>query len=201
MTEPTRASAFPILALTALLVLGGCDAPLGPEAGDPPTVSSVVAAGRSAVSVPFKARLFTAGEGLAPDASCGAPPRLLNTQVGEGVATHLGRFSVRITFCMDVTDFLDDLQLTEGESLPYDNGIGTLVAANGDELYLEISGEVVPSAHPDFDLEFHDRFRFTGGTGRFSGASGEGTTDSFVDQEADRTQHEWRGTLVLPRGR
>ena len=116
------------------------------------------------------------------------------------MATQLGRFSVRITFCMDVTDVLDG-QLTEGESIPYDNGFGTLVAANGDELYIEISGAVLPSSHPDFDFEFRDRFQFTGGTGRFAGASGAGMTDSFVDMSADRTDHGWRGTLIRRRGR
>jgi hypothetical protein len=121
--------------------------------------------------------------------------------VGGGVATLLGRFSTRITFCMDATDVLDDGQLTEGESLPYVDGVGTLIAANGDELYIEISGAVLPSSDPEFDLEFQDRFRFTGGTGRFAGAAGEGVTRSFVDQAADRTQHLWTGTLIRAPGR
>lgn len=190
-------------AIAGLLGLAACEAPTVPTTLDDLALSRVSAAeaGSPTVTLPFEARLFTAGEGLQPDPACGEPPRLLNTQVGEGHATHLGRFSIRITFCMDVTDVLDDGQLTEGESVPYDNGSGTLVAANGDELHMEISGTVLPSGDPAFDFEFHDPFRFTGGRGRFAGAAGEGTTDSFVIQAEDRTDHDWSGTLVLPRGR
>ena len=204
MIDRTRAPHL-AAAVAGLLGLAACEAPTEPAAVavDGLALSRVSAAGggAQAVALPFEADFFTSGEGLAPDPACGDPPRLLNTQVGEGHATHLGWFSIRITFCMDVTDVLDDGRLTEGESLPYDNGIGTLVAANGDELHMEISGSVVPSADPAFDFEFHDPFRFTGGTGRFTGASGEGTSDSFVVQAEDRTTHEWSGMLVLPRGR
>lgn len=196
MTHRTAVSGLSI-ASAALLILGGCDAPAGPE------VAQVVATGESIrggpVSKPFRARFLTAGQGLRPDLSCGDFPWLLNTQVGEGVATHLGRFSVHITFCMNVADVLDDGQLTEGESLPYVDGIGTLVAANGDELQIEISGTVVPTEHPDFDFEFRDPFQVIGGTGRFAGATGEGTTVSRVNQAADRTLHDWRGTLHMNR--
>lgn len=200
MTSHTRTLQHAV-ALAAMLILPACVGPLDPDATHLFALSRVSRseAGPSAVEVPFRAQFFTAGEGLAPDPACD-PPRLLNTQVGEGQATHLGQFSIRITFCMDVSDLQDDGQLTEGESLPYEGGTGTLVAANGDELHIEISGAVVPSDHPDFDFEFQDPFVFTGGTGRFAGASGEGITDSFVIQ-ADRTTHDWTGTLVLPRGR
>ncbi len=149
------------------------------------------------VARPFKARAFTLLESLAPDPRCGAPPRFLNVQVGEGRGTHLGRFDIRFEFCVDATDLLDDGQLTEGESLPYDNGTGTIVAANGDELYLVIEGAVVPSAHPDYDFEFRDPFEFVGGTGRFAEAGGAGTTESYVEQATDRTDHRLMGRLVL----
>lgn len=193
-------------AIASLLGFTACEGPVEPDVVEPligePRLSRLAAeAGAAAVALPFEARFFTSGQGLQTDPACGAPPRLLNTQVGEGEATHLGRVTVRITFCMDVTDVLDDGMLTEGESLPYDSGLGTLVAANGDELHIEISGSVVPSDDPAFDFEFHDPFSVTGGTGRFAGAAGEGTSDSFVVQALDRTTHGWSGTLVLPRGR
>ena len=59
---------------------------------------------------------------------------------------------------------------------------------------------MLPSSHPDFDFEFHDDFVVTGGTGRFAGATGQGVTDSFVDQSVDRTSHSWRGWLTFAPG-
>jgi hypothetical protein len=186
------------------LAFAACDAPpVGPEL-DAATVSTTDARlghSNATVSIPFRADMFTVLDGMIPDPLCGDFPRLLNTQVGEGEATHLGQFSVIITFCVDVTDVLDDGTLTGDESLPYDNGFGILTAANGDELYIEISGAVLPSDQPGYNLEFRDTFRFTGGAGRFVGATGEGMTESFVDQSADRTDHLWLGTLVMPVGR
>lgn len=152
------------------------------------------------VALPLRVMAFTDLESLTPDPRCGEPPRLLNIQVGEGQGTHLGRFDIRFEFCVDITDLLDDGQLTEGESIPYDNGIGIIVAANGDELHLTIEGAVLPSDDPSYDFEFQDPFEFVGGTGRFAGAGGSGTTDSHVDQETNRTDHLLSGTLVLRPG-
>lgn len=190
--------------LALVLMSGACDGPLSPAPPGSPA-DAAISASRAAdgtVTAPFEASFHTDLVSIAPDASCGAPPRLLNTQEGFGEATHLGRFSVRITFCFDPSELLDDGQLTEGESLPYDNGIGTLVAANGDELHITIAGAVLPSDHPDFDFEFADPFAIVGGTGRFEGASGGGVTNSLVDfgSQPSRTVHEWRGTLTVRPG-
>lgn len=192
-------------ASVALIAAGACDAPLSPVAAGSETPSQFSAAlGRagSAVTVPFEARFFTDLVSIAPDASCGGPPMLLNTQEGFGEATHLGRFSVLITFCIDPSELLDDGQLSPGESLPYENGLGTLTAANGDRLFITIAGAVLPSDHPDFDFEFSDPFEIVGGTGRFDGATGGGVTNSLVDfqSQPSRTEHDWSGTLVLRPG-
>lgn len=187
---------------TTLVLLGAlaaCDSPVAPG-WEPAADLSVQAARVGAVSLPFEAWAFTTLESLAPDASCGAPPRFLNIQVGEGTATHLGAFTVRFSFCVDATDILDDGRLTEGESIPYDQGVGILVAANGDELRLSIEGAVLPSQDPEFDFQFQDSFQFDGGTGRFAGASGSGITDSYVTQAPEGTTHSWSGMLTLPPG-
>lgn len=91
---------------------------------------------------------------------------------------------------------LDEGTLTGDESAPYNNGEGVFIAANGDELYFTIEGAVLHSDHPDYNFEFQDPFTFTGGTGRFEGASGSGTTDSFVNQVTNRTDHEWNATII-----
>jgi hypothetical protein len=149
-----------------------------------------------AVTVPFKASFFT--EGADPKHDCSGPHPAPVLQVGDGQATHLGKFSTRITFCADPTDVPGGLE--EGESIPYVDGVGTFTAANGDMLRFTIAGEILPSDHPDFDFEFADPFEFTGGTGRFTGASGGGVTESFVDFQADRTEHYWSGELILHPG-
>jgi hypothetical protein len=158
-------------------------------------------------SVPFKATFSTIrnlDESPSDPELCGSNPAFFkNVQEGTGTATHLGRFTTKIIFCMDASDLLptDDTpgELTEGESIPYFNGTGTFTAANGDQLYFTISGAVLPSNHPDYDFEFQDPFTFTGGTGRFSGAEGSGMTNSFVDFAADRTDHEWTGMIRFDR--
>lgn len=159
-----------------------------------------------AVATPFRARFTTDLAGLAPDAACGPGPFVFrNTQVGSGQATHLGRFQAQFTFCVDAADLFDDIspgELVGDESIPYWDGAGTLTAANGDELWIAVAGEIVPSSDPEFDFEFSDPFTIVGGSGRFEGATGGGTTRSFVDATADpsRTYHRWTGTIVRQLG-
>jgi len=201
----TRTSLLPCLPLVALALLTACDFPAAPEAADS-DLGALVAEGRVpaeglAVAIPFRFQGYSVLQSFAPDPSCGAPPYFLNTQVGEGQATHLGRFSVLFTFCVDATDLLDDGTLTEGESAPYWNGLGILVAANGDELYVTVEGAVLPSPDPGYDFQFQDPFVIIGGTGRFTDAEGGGTTDSYVTQATNVTEHAWSGTLVMRPGR
>ncbi|HSG47138.1 MAG TPA: hypothetical protein VLA43_04890 [Longimicrobiales bacterium] len=197
------------LLLAALAPLAACDpttSPVGPYGPELATAEGPTAAGRVAspgvvqVDLPFRARMYTGLVSLAPDPSCGDPPFFLNTQAGEGEVTHLGRVTVTFTFCVDASDLLDDGRLTEGESLPYHDGVGILVAANGDELHVGIAGAVLPSTDPAYDFQFQDAFTFTGGTGRFQGAEGGGMTDSWVTQATNITDHDLRGRLVLMPG-
>jgi hypothetical protein len=74
--------------------------------------------------------------------------------VGEGEASHVGRFTLNGQTAINVIT---------GDA----TGVFTLTAANGDMLFLTL----VVVAHPPGD------FTIVGGTGRFQGATG-----SFVDQ-------------------
>lgn len=157
------------------------------------------------LSKPFRADFFTGG-GIQPGpesvAICGDPPLFYNVQEGYGEATHLGRVHIRITFCVDASDLLDDGMLTEGESIPYySNELteGYFSSANGDRLFLFISeGEILPTDEPGYEFEFNDPFEFTGGTGRFEEVTGMGTTQSLVMQQpTERTDHMWQGTLIF----
>ena len=156
--------------------------------------------GGKMVTIPFKANFYTnrsyddAGIG-----KCTEDPFLaFNLQVGEGNATHLGKFTTSMWFC--------------GSGFDYKNGEGVFIADNGDELYFNVpsAGEVghvlwLPNEHPVYELYFKDPFSFNGGTGQFANASGGGYTDSYVDLLDDdgnfipehRTDHKWVGVLTL----
>lgn len=155
--------------------------------------------------VPFKAKFATR---LTPDrlgeVSCDDPSLPFpNFQSGFGKATHLGGFTVELTFC------------GAGGGV-YGGANGYMEAANGDRLFICIDrGQVIlplPEPHPVYDAFFKDPFEFCGGTGRFEGASGGGMTNSLVDLWNEdypfpgpiipnhRTDHEWTGTLILPNG-
>lgn len=158
------------------------------------------------ISKPFKSKFFTSG-GIQPGPVsveiCGDPPLFYNVQEGYGEATHLGRFTIRITFCVDASDLLDDGALTEGESIPYfsnESTEGYMQSANGDKLYITIEeGKILPSSVEGYAFMFMDPFAFTGGTGRFEGASGGGMTQSLVIADPERTDHLWNGRLNIPK--
>ena len=155
-------------------------------------------------TMPFKAEFYTKrsydddGEG-----KCSDDPYLgFNLQIGEGNATHLGKFTTTMWFC--------------GAGFDYKNGEGVFVAANGDELYFKVPatdevGHVLPLPYEDpvYEFYFQDPFEFVGGTGRFEGASGGGVTDSYVDLFDDdgnfipehQTDHTWTGLLILPKNK
>lgn len=140
-------------------------------------------------NLPFKATFQTTLVSLDPTSpDCSAPHVALNTQAGGGTATHIGSFTTTITFCVDPATF------------EYVNGEGSLIAANGDEIFIAIAlGQILPTTEPGYDLEFKDPFMITGGTGRFYGASGGGTTDSFVNLTTQQTDHVWTGTISVPK--
>ena len=134
----------------------------------------------------FEATFFTDLASIGPDSiTCAAPRNFLNVQEGSGSEATVGNFTTTITFCVDPA------------TLEYGDSEASFVAENGDELFLDVSGQVVPSTEPGYDLEFKDPFTIIGGTGRFEGATGSGMTNSFVSNATQRTDHVWKGTITL----
>ena len=150
--------------------------------------------GDKMVTVPFKSKFYTEQEGELDFEACEGDFMALNTQVGGGNATHLGKFTTRMTFCMNFDD-------TAPEYLEY-SGEGAFIAANGDELWFTVSGQVIlyeGSEHDPFYVAyFDDEFIFEDGTGRFKGATGSGHTNSFTNFA--HTDHNWTGILTLKKG-
>ena len=164
------------------------------------------------VTVPFKSNFYTEQEGKIDMDACVGGFLGLNTQVGSGEATHLGRFTTKMEFCMNFTVVLDadgnPITDGNGNTIPdpdngfgeysVDEGKGKFFAANGDELWFTVSGKVIlyaPGTHPFYIANFDDPFTFTGGTGRFEGATGGGHTNSFTNFA--HTDHNWTGTITL----
>lgn len=131
------------------------------------------------VTVPFKAHYSASVVGVGPGLGCDV--RLFLEGAGEG--TQLGRFSITLGFCGRPDNTLD-------------NGTGTFVAANGDLLYITFYG-VSDGGHPI--LHFTSYVTFTGGTGRFDGATGSATVRGTFDDNTGAGPADWDGTITLTR--
>lgn len=190
------------LTLLAVGLAFGC-AVDAPTSADPVAANLAVAGssenpGDGIVTIPFKAKFFTEEVSLVLD-DCG-PGIALNTQEGMGNATHLGQLTTRMVFCFNLNPGPD---FGAYDFKPGSEN-GHFVAANGDELWISVTGGQVifdPNLGPKYAAYFQDPFVFLGGTGRFEGATGGGQINSLVRADLIRTDHEWTGELTLSPGR
>ena len=104
---------------------------------------------------PFRLSFSGSVEVVVSAAWCGSSPWVGVLIVGDGHATHLGRVSAEASQC------------TNGVTGEVANGVVTLVAANGDELYGTYVGGPGSSAPVEATQTF------IGGTGRFANATGQ----------------------------
>ena len=111
----------------------------------------------SAVERPFA--LNGAGVATLITNEAGIPIEAIAT--GSGTATHLGQWTVS-----------GNVKYTLDNGVLRSSGLGTIIAANGDKLQVQIDGILDPVAGVDQGV-----FTFMGGTGRFEAASG---TANFV---------------------
>ena len=88
-------------------------------------------------------------------------PTLFVDGSGSGNATHLGHYTVTYEFEVYI---------------PTLTGSGTahFIAANGDSLFTDVTGQATPTENPDV-LFIVETYTIGGGTGNFDGASGEFT--------------------------
>ena len=91
---------------------------------------------------------------------------------GVGKMSHLGRVEYSLTQCTE-----------PGDGGNASEGTITLVAANGDELYLEhlMLSEMVLGASGPLGFTFSGTWEAVGGTGRFTNATGAGTLAGVGD--------------------
>ena len=84
--------------------------------------------------------------------------------------------------------------------LPTGTGTGLsaqYVAANGDSLFAEGSGQATPTDDPTVFVVV-ENYTITGGTGRFDGATGSFTETRRVNIETGVTSGTISGNIVLP---
>jgi hypothetical protein len=147
-------SAFAPILVVVLLAVGCADAPSAPVAS---LQSSASLRQSAATTVPFK------GNATGQDVSVTFEATGIHI-VAEvtGNATGIGRF----------TEVLDYMLAYDFEHFA---GGGTITAADGAQLFLSFSGSIPGFAAQVFPLPYTSVYTITGGTGRFSGSTGEGS--------------------------
>jgi len=133
---------------------------------------SVPQSAAAASLIPFRATVaetFTAGP-------CSPTPSLCVTNTGSGQATHLGMVREFTVTVLDLASKPGPGCATDGHA---ETRMTTLTAANGDQITLAGTGYSCPTGPTT--LTAVDSYVVTGGTGRFSGASGSGTVTGAID--------------------
>lgn len=144
----------PLLMAGALAAACDGSAPTDPGAEPGPRPS------QSLTQVPFMEEYRATGT-ITPSASCPAGTLLVSLD-GGGTATQVGRYTITNAHCLD---------LATGA---FRNGTFIKIAANGDRLFGTYTGAgtvLVPPA-PVGRFAVSGTLTFTGGTGRFAGATG-----------------------------
>jgi hypothetical protein len=167
-----RSHHLPLGGLAALSLLIGCDqtSSVSPSTGSSP--SGPIA---EAQLVPWKESYLASGT-IAPDARCSSS-QLLTVLEGGGTATHVGRYTIVNSHCVDpVSGALTDGRFSK-------------TAANGDQLFGTYAGNssVIQAPAPIGIFAVHGTLTYTGGTGRFAGVTGsailEGTLTADFSQQ------------------
>lgn len=127
--------------------------------------------------VPFKGEVTWVGgnrQGVeGPCAQVNPAFTTINYAEGSGRMTHMGKITYEGSQCVDLTG-------TVMSPLAVSNVMATMIAANGDEVYIESEGaNLIPTDKPTVFL-VNANFTVTGGSGRFEGAEGGGTLGGQV---------------------
>jgi hypothetical protein len=139
----------------------------------------------AADEVPFRAivqETFTA-------ALCSPVPSLCVSAVGTGQGTHLGQ--VR-----ESASVVANLASQPNPGCTSETRETTLTGANGDRITLHATGQGCQTGPTT--LAAVDFYVVTGGTGRFSGATGSGTINVTVDQATRTAVTRFSGVLSTP---
>ena len=118
------------------------------------------------------------------------PEHVLVTTLGEGNATHLGRFTFLSPHLSGLLDF--SIQGTQD-----------FTAANGDHLFATLAGNLHPVVGETGHVFLVGTIQgtITGGTGRLEGATGSFGFTLHFDTATAHSTAAIDGTICLPRGK
>jgi hypothetical protein len=121
----------------------------------------------------------------------------------QGQETHTGEFPI-ITAngsCTGIATVVGNLLLTYQDTIDLrtasGTGIGQLIAANGDTIYLTNTGSADLVSKPGFAV-IAEIYTIAGGTGRFAGAQGSFALDRSVNNATGFTSGSFHGTITSP---
>ena len=103
---------------------------------------------------------------------------------GVGNATHLGLF----TYSLQAELFIPTLTASAS---------ATLIAANGDMIFGEGSGQGTPTGTPGI-VSIVETYTITGGTGRFADATGNFTVERLINRATFASSGTISGNIVMP---
>jgi hypothetical protein len=153
--------------------------------------SAFVSRASAGSQVPFRASISERFQGLSacppPYASIGVFCALTIPGTSQGMATHMGRVTQQ--HLTVITEFAS----TECGSTEFK--LVTITAANGDQVFAYLPGTFCS------DGTGAGTYQITGGTGRFSGATGTGTYQEKATFGADNTGADtidYSGTIASP---
>jgi len=110
-------------------------------------------------------------------------------QFGWGTDADLGGFDVYLTCCWNPAAGTNGC--TEGFISDFEGNTLTILCNDGD------NGVVFTPDFPYDQTNICYQFDFTGGTGRFEGASGRGTIECEVKGDSNSIEHHWKASLTL----
>lgn len=126
-------------------------------------------------------------QGTETDVLQGSPPTAIAVDAMiPGLATHLSEFTL---------NYQVTVSLSDGSAA----GSGELVAADGDRVFVSITGQDEPTddATPNIN-SIVEIDSITGGTGRFAGAKGGFTVRRLINLATGFTSGTVHGTIMLP---
>ena len=138
------------------------------------------------------------------------PSLNLSIDSQQGI-TSLGNFTIHLNFCFtkpepcplgSIKSDANGIAGKDIDLIKYPVSIyGYMAGTNGDTLFISCSGVIVEGReenHPsDVVAYWKEPFSFTGGTGRFEGATGGGLTNDYNSCSDYCTHHQWEGTLTI----